>query len=55
MSNKKTPEPKAKKMAVLIEGLLRKRLRRYVAEDESLTVKAVFNAALDEYLKKRGA
>ena len=41
-------------MAVVLEGEIRRRLKVYVAEHD-LKQKAVFNAALDEYLKKRGA
>ena len=44
-----------KTVGVDLTGAIRKRLRLYVAAHEGLTKKAVVNAALDEYLKKRGA
>lgn len=41
-------------MNVEVDASIRKRLRVYVAQQD-VKIKAVVNAALDEYLKKRGA
>ncbi len=52
----KKPVPaETKTMAVEIDGALRRRLRIYIAAHDELTIKAVVNAALDEYLRKRSA
>lgn len=51
---KRPPAPETRTVAVEIEGGIRKRLRMYVAAHE-VTIKAVVNEALDEYLGKRGA
>lgn len=48
------PRPDAKDLNVEIDGEIRRRLRIYVASEDT-TIKAVVNAALDDYLKKRGA
>ena len=43
-----------KKMAVDVEPQLRQRLRVFAAQQD-VRIKAILGAALDEYLKKRGA
>ena len=52
MAEKKEPE---RKMAMAIKSTVRKRIRHYLAEHEGIRIKDLFNEALDEYLKKRGA
>lgn len=54
MAEKKKNGPAPRKTAVLLDGQIRQRLRLYVAKSD-LKIKAIFNEALDEYLKKRGA
>lgn len=54
MAEKKPAELAPRKVAVELEGEIRQRLKVYVAR-EDLKMKVVFNKALDEYLKKRGA
>lgn len=51
---RKTARAEAKDVNVEVDGGIRKRLRVFVAEQDT-TIKAVVNAALDEFLKKRGA
>jgi len=54
MAEKRAVELAPRKVAVVLEGGIRKRLKVYVAgQDRKL--KAVINEALDEYLRKRGA
>jgi len=47
-------ETAARDLNVEVDGAIRRRLRVYVAQADT-KIKAVVNAALDEYLKKRGA
>lgn len=55
MAEKKATAWETKTVAVEVLGSIRKRLKAYIGAHEKLSVKAVVNEALDEYLRKRGA
>ena len=54
MGDKKKPAPSARTIGVELSEALRRRLKAYTGAND-VKIKDVVSAAIDEYLKKRGA